>query len=111
MVYSLTKHLTLQLPGPCSLCSISRMPEAPSLVSLALKNELQSCRLAHVQPVLGSSAGHPWLIQENTPDMPSDGSVQVGGRLAPVHVAYTVLLNQTAAHGVPTALNSNLVHD
>lgn len=31
---------------------------------------------------------------------------QAGGRLAPGHVAYTILVNQTAIHGVPAALNA-----
>jgi hypothetical protein len=31
---------------------------------------------------------------------------QVAGRLAPGHVAYTLLLNQTAIHGVPAAINA-----
>ena len=32
--------------------------------------------------------------------------VQVAGRLAAGHVAYTLLLNQTAIHGVPAAINA-----
>jgi hypothetical protein len=32
--------------------------------------------------------------------------MQVAGKLAPGHVAYTILLNQTAIHGVPAAINA-----
>lgn len=39
-------------------------------------------------------------------DADAHAYMQVAGRLAPGHVAYTLLLNQTAIHGVPAAINA-----
>ena len=55
-------------------------------------------------PLQNIHGRHSGLLLSHWQDASAD--VQVAGRLAAGHVAYTLLLNQTAIHGVPAAINA-----